>query len=94
MSGAARITTVYDREHPTNRYYGLMYLPIKPLEHQAVVVGGVLGILAVRVDLRLEAFVKPFPSKLAPAGSFWMVGEGQPGSEQTGGFRQQVVVLL
>jgi len=64
------------------------------LEHEAVVVGAVLGISSVGFDLGLQAMVEPFPTEGAPAGGVVVPRKHQSSSIKGGGFAEEVVVVL
>jgi len=64
------------------------------LQHQAVIVGAVLNILAVRTDLFTERAVEPGPAEGAPAGSLRMVRRGVVGGEEGGRLGDEVIVVL
>ncbi len=68
--------------------------PQRHLKHQALVVGAVLGVLAITVDLGLKAFVEPSPAQETPRLRRGMPCQRQPGGVETGGLGQQVIVAL
>src|SRR5271157_3778192 len=59
-----------------------------------MVIGAVLGILAVPVDLGLEPLVEPLPAQGAPGRRRGVVCQRQPGGKETSRFGQEVVVIL
>lgn len=68
--------------------------PKRELEHEAVVVGAVLGVGAVGFDLGLQAVMKALPAQGAPARGVGVIGQNQRGGVEGGRFAEEVVVVL
>jgi hypothetical protein len=54
----------------------------------------VLDVFASRVDLMVETPFEPLDTGFSPVLGLRMVGQGQPGGVERGGFGQQVIVVL
>lgn len=91
--GGSKAGKAKDREY----LVGVLGKGVDPegkLEHEAVIIGAVLGVGSVGFDLGLQAVVEPFPADGAPAESVGVLGEGQASGIKGGGFAEEMVVVL